>query len=116
MQLKSFVIIRIKVLACLEDHEEYESWIMQDQVVFICLFATISESVLPRVMSCKHAFEVCDKIHRHLDDHMKARVRQLYVELKLMKKCNIYTIEYVLQNKSIVNSLIVVGDSISEQD
>lgn len=38
--------------------EEYESWLVQDQAVFIWLLSTIFESVLPRVLSCKHVFEV----------------------------------------------------------
>ncbi|CAI8585705.1 unnamed protein product [Vicia faba] len=42
---------------------EYESWIAQDHTVFIWLLSTISESVLPHVLACKHAFEVWDKIH-----------------------------------------------------
>ncbi|KAI5418245.1 hypothetical protein KIW84_042753 [Lathyrus oleraceus] len=42
-------------------YAEYEAWIVQDQVVFIWLFATISKSVLHCVLACKHAFEVWDK-------------------------------------------------------
>lgn len=38
--------------------DEYESWIVQDQIIFIWLLSTISKSVLPRVLSCKHMFEV----------------------------------------------------------
>lgn len=34
--------------------EEYEAWIMQDQDVFIWLLSIIYESVLPRVLLCKH--------------------------------------------------------------
>lgn len=44
---------------------------------------------------------------------MKARVKQLCVELKSRKKGNISINEYVLQFKAIV---IAVGDSISEKD
>lgn len=44
---------------------------------------------------------------------MMARVKQLCVELKSMKKGNISINEYVLQFKAIV---IAVGDSISEKD
>lgn len=47
---------------------------------------------------------------------MKARVRQLRVELESMKKGNKSVTEYVLALKSITNSLLAVGDSITEQD
>lgn len=55
--------------------EEYEVWVVQDQVVFILLLFTIFESIMPRVLSCKHVFKVRDKIHHYFNAHMKARVR-----------------------------------------
>lgn len=47
---------------------------------------------------------------------MKAQVRQLRVELKYIKKGNISITEVVLRVKDIVNSLLTVGDIVSEQD
>lgn len=44
--------------------DECEARIVQDQVVFIWILSTISESFFPRVLVCKHAFEVWDKIQR----------------------------------------------------
>lgn len=92
---------------------EYEEWIMQDQVIFIWLL--YSEVVLPQVLPCKHVFEVWDRIHKYFNAHMKARVYQLRVELKSIKKGNSYITEFVMHVKAIVNSLLVVGDIISEQ-
>ena len=66
--------------------DEYEEWIVQDQVIFIWFLYTISESVLPRVLSCKHAFEVCNRTHKYFNANMKAHVLQLRVELKSIKK------------------------------
>src|SRR4051812_48064070 len=96
--------------------EEYEAWIVQDQAVFIWLLSTISEAVLPRVLACKHAFEVWDHIHQYFNAQMKARVRQLRVELKSTKKGNKNITEFVLRIKAIANSLLAVGDVITEQD
>lgn len=67
--------------------DEYESWIVKDQYELIWL-STISKFDLPRVMSYKHAFEVCDKIHQYFNVQMKYRVLQLLVELKSTKKGN----------------------------
>lgn len=47
---------------------------------------------------------------------MKAKVRQLKSELKNTKKGNHTINEYVLKLKAIVDSLIAVGASVSEQD
>lgn len=43
--------------------EEYKSWIVQDQIVFIWLLLAIPKLILPRVLSCKHVFEFSDNIH-----------------------------------------------------
>lgn len=72
--------------------------------------------MLPRVLCCKHMFEAWDKIHKYFNSHMKARVRQLQLKLKSIKKCNNSFTEYVLHVKAIANSLLVVGDAILEQD
>lgn len=47
---------------------------------------------------------------------MKARVCQLRVELKSIKKGTNSVIEFVLCAKAIANSLLVVGDVVSEHD
>lgn len=90
---------------------EYEAWIVQGYIVFIWLLSTISKFVLPQVLSCKHAFE-WDKNPRYFNSHMKARVKQLRIEVKYLKKGNKYANEYVLGVKSIVISLLAVEDSI----
>lgn len=38
--------------------EGYESWIVLHQALVTRLLSTISESVSPRVLACKHAYEV----------------------------------------------------------
>lgn len=45
---------------------------------------------------------------------MKARVYQLCVELKSIKKANSSINEYGLRVKAIANSLLAVGDVVSE--
>lgn len=47
---------------------------------------------------------------------MKARVRKILVELKSMKKGNRSITKYVLRVKTILNSLLIIGNVISEQD
>lgn len=65
---------------------EYEKWIVQDQALYTWLLSTLSETVLPRVLNCKHAYQVWDKIHTHFFSHLKAKARQLRTELKFLKK------------------------------
>lgn len=96
--------------------DEYESWLVQDQMLFTWLLSSLSDSILPRVLGCKHSYQVWDKIHKHFYSQMKATARQLRCELKNTKKGTKTINEYVLRVKNIVDSLIVVGDSVTEQD
>ncbi|MCI12591.1 retrovirus-related Pol polyprotein from transposon TNT 1-99, partial [Trifolium medium] len=95
---------------------EYERWIVQDQMLFTWMLASLSEAILPRVIGCKHSHQVWDKIHKHFHSIMKARVRQLRSELKTTKKGTRTISEYVLRIKAIVDSLIAIGDPISDQE
>lgn len=65
---------------------ECEEWNVQDQTIFIWLLLTISEFVLPRVLSNKHAYEVWDNIHIYFNAHMNDRVRHLRVELNSLRE------------------------------
>jgi histone deacetylase 1/2 len=96
--------------------DEYRQWLFKDQSLFTWLLSTISDSVLPRVLHCKHAHEVWESIHKYFNSVLKSRARQLRSELKNTKKHARSINEYLLRIKTIVNSLIAVGDNVSEQE
>ncbi|GAU26016.1 hypothetical protein TSUD_64040 [Trifolium subterraneum] len=96
--------------------EEYRKWLFKDQTLFTWLLSTISDSVLPRVLHCKHSHEVWDKIHKYFNSVLKSRIRQLRSELKNTKKLARSVSEYLLRIKSIVNSLIAMSEVVSEQE
>lgn len=96
--------------------DEYQQWLIKDQTLFTWLLSTLSDGVLPRVLSCRHAHEVWDKIHKYFNSVLKSRARQLRSELKNTKKLSRSVNEYLLRIKSIVNSLVAVGDMVSEQE
>jgi histone deacetylase 1/2 len=106
----------------IEDHvankssDEYKQWLFKDQTLFTWLLSTLSDSVLPRILGCKHAFQVWDQIHKYFNSVLKARARQLRSELKNTKKASRSIGEYLICIKSIVNSLLVVGDTVSDQE
>jgi histone deacetylase 1/2 len=99
-----------------KNSDEYQQWLFKDQSLFTWLLSTISDNVLPRVLSCKHSHEVWEKIHKYFNSVLKSRARQLRYELKNTKKLARSVNEYLLRMKSIVNSLIAVGDIVSEQE
>jgi histone deacetylase 1/2 len=96
--------------------DEYQKWLIKDQMLFTWLLSTLSDGVLPRVLSCHHAHEVWDKIHKYFNSVLKSRACQLRSELKNTKKLSKSVNEYLLCIKSIVNSLIAVGDVVTEQE
>jgi histone deacetylase 1/2 len=99
-----------------KNSDEYQQWLFKDQSLFTWLLSTISDSVLPRVLNCKHAHEVWEQIHKYFNSVLKSRSRQLRSELKNTKKMSRSANEYLLRIKSIVNSLVAVGDVISQQE
>lgn len=96
--------------------EEYESWIVHDQELFTWFLSKISNVVLPRVLSCKHALEIWDKVHKHFRAQMKAIVHQLCVELRMNKKGNKTIYAYILRIREVSNSFLPISDLISERD
>lgn len=76
--------------------DKYEKWLVQDQTLFIWILSTLSDMVLPRLLSCKHTHQVWDKLHKHYYSHLKAKIRQLRYELKNMKKGIRSISEYVM--------------------
>ncbi|PNX91021.1 retrovirus-related Pol polyprotein from transposon TNT 1-94, partial [Trifolium pratense] len=40
-----------------KNSDEYQQWLFKDQTLFTWLLSTISDGVLPRVLSCKHSYE-----------------------------------------------------------
>lgn len=96
--------------------KEYQRWLVQDQMLFIWLLSSLSEAFLPRVLGCKHSWEIWDKVHKHFYSTMKAKVRQLKTELKTTKKGTRTISEYILLIKSIFDSLVANGDYVTEQD
>lgn len=77
--------------------------------------STISEVLFTGLLSCKHAHEVWDKVHKHFNLQMKARMHHLCVELKMSKKGSKSIYEYVLRIRAIVDSFLAVDDPISER-
>ncbi|KAK2414066.1 hypothetical protein QL285_036702 [Trifolium repens] len=96
--------------------EAYDKWLVQDQMLFTWLLSTLAESVLPRTVGCRHAFQVWEQIHKYCNAHLKAKVRQLRSELKTIKKGTKSITEYVLRIRAIADTLLSIGDSVTEQD
>lgn len=92
--------------------DEYQRWLVQDQMLFTWILSSLSEPILPRVIGCKHSWQLWGTIHKYFHSLMKAKVRQLRSEMKNTKKGSRSISEYVLQIKCIADSLIASGESV----
>jgi len=59
----------------------FEAWEVQDQTLLTWLQSTLSKSVLSRVISSIHSYQVWDKIHEYFHMQTKVRARQLSTDL-----------------------------------
>lgn len=51
---------------------ELQRWFVQHQMLFTWLLSSLSESMLPRVIGCKHSYQVWDKVQKLFYAHMRA--------------------------------------------
>lgn len=92
----------------------YQQWLQHDQLLFTWLLYSLYESILPRVLGCRHSWQIWEKLHRYFHSHLKAKVHQRRSKLKTTKKETRYVSEYVLILKVIVDSLAATHDSVPE--
>jgi histone deacetylase 1/2 len=95
---------------------EYSSWEQQDSALFTWLLSSLSDSLLPTVVNCVHSYQVWNEINDFHSAQMQAQSTQLRSELKSLVKGSLTTSEYLRKIKSIVNTLISIGDPVSFRD
>jgi len=95
--------------------EEYEEWLLQDQLLYTWLLSSVSEKLVPIIVKCIHSWEFWHTINEHMSSELKARVTELRQELNNIKKTG-YLTEYLAKIKAIVDSLAEAGDPISEKE
>lgn len=95
---------------------QFDTWIVEDQSLFICLLSSFFDSTVPRVLTCNHSYKIWHPIYKYLYVVLKARVCQIWSKLKSTKKENCIVSRYVLCAKVLVDSVLIVKDTIAEQD
>lgn len=67
-------------------HSAFLEWEQQDALICIWLLSTISDSLLPKLVECKHAWQVWTEIHRYFNTLLSTKARQLRSELRRLTK------------------------------
>ena len=105
-----------------EDHEvniksqEYLNWEMQDHHLAAWLLASMDLSFTTRVVGCTFAHEIWHKIEVFFASQTRARVKQLKIQLKAIRKQGMTASEYLLKIKKLVDSLAAIGAPLSVDD
>ncbi|XP_019414992.1 PREDICTED: uncharacterized protein LOC109326700 [Lupinus angustifolius] len=77
------------------------------------LLNSLSTDHQPRVVGCKHSFQLWREINEYCNAQTKAKSRQLRAQLKSMVKGSSSISEYFMKIKVIVDSLLSIGSPIT---
>lgn len=94
----------------------YSEWLQLDQYLQSCIFATISETILPHVIHLEHAREVWIALERKFTTVSRSNILQLKNQLQSIKKASLTMRDYLQQIKKISDTLAAVSAPIEEED
>ncbi|KAI0488890.1 hypothetical protein KFK09_028729 [Dendrobium nobile] len=95
---------------------EYETWQLVDSNLMSALFATITPSILPYVITATSAQEVWTTLERRLQPTNRSRVLQLKNELHHIQLKNLSMQQYLTQIKHIVDNIAAFGSKLDPED
>lgn len=95
---------------------EYLSWENQDQLLLSLLQSTTSGAVLPCLVGCNTAKHLWEKLHSHFHSIARVKKFQLRMELRNISLDNHKITDYLLHIQTLVDSLISIGDSVSQSE
>ena len=95
---------------------EFLSRDRQDSLIMSWLLTTVSDSILSRVITCRHSFQVWNEIHSHFHALTRAKTTRLRLKLRTIKKATHSCNEYLECIQSLVHVLASIGDPVSSRE
>ena len=95
---------------------EFLSRDRQDSLIMSWLLTTLSDSILSRVVTCRHSFQVWNEIHSHFHALILAKTTQLRLKLRTIKKATHSCNEYLQCIRSLVHFLASISDPVSSRE
>ncbi|RDX61266.1 hypothetical protein CR513_60519, partial [Mucuna pruriens] len=92
-------------------NEAYEFWEQQDQYVFTWLLSSMSLNLHTIKVECKYTYQIWIKLHVYFASQTRAKVSQLKIQLKNIKKTRGIN-DYLLSIKKIVDTLTAINSPI----
>src|ERR1044072_247011 len=94
----------------------YRDWEKQDSLLFSWMLSSLSESILPMVVTCSQSWQLWEELHSFFYEQSKAQLEVLRSELKSCTKDNCSMSEFLNRVKTIVNTLLAMGESVSYRE
>lgn len=95
-----------------EVNDAYLDWEQQDALICTWLLSTISDSLLPKLVDCTHAWQVWTEVHRYFATLLTTKARQLRSELRRLSKGPLTIESFMERVREINESLISIGDPV----
>lgn len=95
-----------------EVNDAYLDWEQQYALVCKWLLSTISDSLLPKLVDCTHAWQVWTEVHRYFATLLTTKARQLRSELCRLSKGTLTIESFMECVREINESLISIGDPV----
>ncbi|KAL5742268.1 hypothetical protein ACOSP7_029000 [Xanthoceras sorbifolium] len=96
--------------------EDFLDWEQQDQILLAWILSSISQELLPEFVGCQTACEAWQTIEQLFSSQSKANVMQLKLQLQTLRKDGSTMSEYLIKNKSLIDSLAFAGYTMSNDD
>lgn len=94
------------------ESDAYLDWEQQDALISTWLLSTISDSLLPKLVDCKHSWQIWTEVHRYFATLLTTKARQLRSDLRHLSKGALTIEAFMLRVRDLSESLISVGDPV----
>jgi hypothetical protein len=94
----------------------YERWLDKDQQVLSGLLSSMSEEILPDVVTAKTSKVVWDTLQRQFASATRACTVQIRVELATTKKCDLSAVDYFRKVKGLATELVAADPALVDDE
>ena len=97
-------------------NQDLSYWEQQDQLLVSWLLSLMFKGLLTRLVRCVTSFQIWEKFEVFFVAQTRAKIDQFKTQLKSSQKGSSSMNDHLLRIKSIVDSLLLVGYSVSTSD
>uniref|UniRef100_A0A2N9H011 Reverse transcriptase Ty1/copia-type domain-containing protein n=1 Tax=Fagus sylvatica TaxID=28930 RepID=A0A2N9H011_FAGSY len=100
----------------IQPNPEFQSWIIQDQMILSTLISSLSENVLAYVVQCTTSREVWLTLERMFTAHSWARVMNIHYQLSTLKKGDSSIANYFHKFIGLIATLAAINKPLTEEE